>query len=180
MNPEQLVRDRRQEGYDLEFELDVVGGRTVVIGLRIEDVEVQQREVARDRRGVALPPAGMIEDRVVDPNIRSPSPTIRIAPSAINQFASSIGSERRVARCCDSENRPERPILVHEEVDEEAHEDRGQRSDEPHPVSRTEKRLDPIRDQEAEASATTETAMNWPPSLIGWPLERNVQMRFRK
>jgi len=66
VDAEDLVQQRRNPGNDLQFELDVVRWRPVVVGLRVERVEVQRREVSGDGRGIALAPAGMVEDRVVN------------------------------------------------------------------------------------------------------------------
>ena len=56
-----LRADRREERDDLQFQLDVIRRRAVVFGLRVENVEIQLREVARDGTGIALTPTRMVE-----------------------------------------------------------------------------------------------------------------------
>lgn len=67
MDAEKLIERGRDERYDLQLELYVVGRGPVVARLRIHDVESQTCEVARDGRGVALSPAGVVEKRIMDP-----------------------------------------------------------------------------------------------------------------
>ena len=66
VNAEDLVERRGQERHDLELQLDVIRGRPVVERLRIHDVEPKPREVARDRRSVALAPGRMVEDWIAN------------------------------------------------------------------------------------------------------------------
>ena len=74
MNAEDLIQQRREKRDDLQLEFDGVRGRTVVVGLGMKNVEIEGREIARDRRGIALAPAGMVEDRRVDTVQAQPEP----------------------------------------------------------------------------------------------------------
>ena len=66
LNAKKLIERRGDKRNDLQFEFDVVGRWAVVCGLRAHEVVLQAREVSRDARRVALTPARMVEDRVVN------------------------------------------------------------------------------------------------------------------
>src|SRR5579884_249352 len=65
MHAGEFVKRRRDDRDDLQLQFNVIRRRAVVVGLRIENVVLQRCKVFCNRRGVALTPARMVEDRVM-------------------------------------------------------------------------------------------------------------------
>ncbi len=173
MDAGNAIDDGAEQRNDLQFQLDVVGRRAVVVGLGIEDVEPQLREVARDRGGVALPPAGVVEDRDVHPLQAKHEAGQTIAASTAGHHHATAGASRRAAGLVTSE----RPILVQEEVDHDAGETG---RDEPGLVAVAEIRTDRGRDGKPTSKRQHRDGYELDALVPAWPVERNVQMRLRK
>src|SRR4029077_888191 len=62
------VANRRDEGQNWKFRSDITGRVACPINLRIAEAKSVLQKIARDRRDVALPPAPVIDVRLVNEN----------------------------------------------------------------------------------------------------------------
>src|SRR5438552_5510609 len=63
-----LVADRRDEGQNWKFRSDITGRVACPINLRIAEAKSVLQKIPRDRRHVALPPAPVIDVRLINEN----------------------------------------------------------------------------------------------------------------
>ena len=68
MHARKVVANRRDEGQNWKFRSDITGGVACPIDLRIAEVKSVLQKIPRDRRDVALPPAPVIDVRLINEN----------------------------------------------------------------------------------------------------------------
>ena len=68
MHTRKLVANRRDEGQNWKFCSDITGRVACPIDLRIAETKSVLQKIPRDRRDVALPPAPVIDVRLINEN----------------------------------------------------------------------------------------------------------------
>jgi hypothetical protein len=68
-----LVANRRDEGQNWKFRSDVTGGVASPINSRIPETKSALQKIPRDRRDIALPPAPVIDVRLINENQPRPN-----------------------------------------------------------------------------------------------------------